>query len=85
MAEIKGYLLTAEEEKACLDLVRELRKRKTYAIDFSGYVKVKAKTPQEANDIFWQWVEDMEIKTKDDWAGIVPQSPFFQNEGVEEE
>lgn len=85
MTEIKGLLLSAEEEKACLDLVKELRKRKTYSIDFSGYVQVKAKTPQEANDLFWQWVESMQDKTSDDWSGIVPQSPWFQNNGVEEE
>lgn len=85
MAEIKGYLLTKEEEKACLDLVKELRKRQTYVINFSGDFRVKAKTPQEANDLFWQWVDSVQVQTSDDWSGVVTQTPFFENEGVEEE
>ena len=84
MTEINGYLLTKEEEKACLDLVKKLRERKTYVIDFSGYVQVKAKTPQEANHLFWKWVEEMQDKTAGDWSGIIPQYPWFQNDGVEE-
>lgn len=52
MAEIKGYLLTKEEEKACVDLVKKLRERKTFAIDFSGCVRIKAKNHEEANHIF---------------------------------
>lgn len=85
MTEIKGLLLSKEEEQACLDFVKELRKRKTYTIDYSGHVQVKAKTLQEANGIFWDWIIDMQNKTSDDWSGIVPQTPLFQNEGVEEE
>lgn len=84
MAELNGYLLSTEEEKACLDLVKELRKRTTFAVDFSGYVKIKAKTRQEANNIFWQWVESMQDTTSDDWFGIVSR-PLFEKDGVEEE
>lgn len=85
MAEIKGYLLTKEEEKACADLVKKLREKKTFAIDFSGCVWVKAKTHEEANDIFWAWVEDLQDKSLTDWSGIVTESPYFENEGIEEE
>lgn len=85
MTEIKGLLLSKEEEKACLDLVKELRKRKTYTIDYSGHVQVKAKTLQEANDIFWDWIIGMQNKTCDDWSGIISKTPVFENEGVEEE
>ena len=85
MTEIKGLLLSTEEEKACLDLVKELRKRKTYVINFLGDVPIKATTLQEANDLFWQWVESMQDKTSDDWTGIVSQSPSFQNDGIKEE
>jgi len=85
MTEINGYLLSTEEEKACLDLVKELRKRKTYVINFSGDIRVKAKNPQDANHLFWKWVEEMQDKTAGDWSGIATQTPFFENEGIEEE
>lgn len=85
MAEINGYLLTVEEEKACADLVKKLRERKTFTVDFSGYVRIKAKTHEEASDIFWNWVGDLQDKSLIDWSGVVMQSPYFENEGVEEE
>lgn len=85
MSEIKGYLLTAEEEKACVDLVKKLRERKVFAIDFSGCIRVKAKTPEEASDIFWEWVGDLQDKSLIDWSGVVIQSPYFENDGIEEE
>lgn len=85
MAEIKGYLLTAEEERACVDLIKRLRERKTFAIDFSGCVRVKGKNKDEANEIFWNWVGDLQDKTLVDWSGVVTESPYFENEGIEEE
>ena len=85
MAEINGYLLTKEEAKACVDLVKKLRERKTFAIDFSGYVRIKAKNHEEATEIFWNWVEDLQDKSLYDWSGVVTQSPYFENAGVEEE
>lgn len=84
MAEIKGYLLTKEEEKACVNLVKKMRERKVFAIDFSGCVRIKAKNREEANDIFWEWVGDLQDKSLADWTGIVTQSPYFDNESVEE-
>ena len=84
-AEINGYLLTAEEEKACVELVKKLRERKVFAVDFSVCVRIKAKTPEEASNIFWEWVGDLQDKSLADWSGIVTQSPYFENEGVEEE
>ena len=85
MAEINGYLLTKEEEKACVDLVKKLRERKTFAIDFSGYVRIKAKTSEEANDIFWEWVGDLQDKSLADWSGVVTELPYFEKDGIEEE
>jgi hypothetical protein len=84
MAEIKGYLLTKEEEKACVNLVKKMREKKVFAIDFSGCVRVKAKNREEANDIFWEWVGDLQDKSLADWTGIVTQSPYFDNDGIEE-
>lgn len=83
--EIKGYLLTEEEEKACADLVKKIRKKRVFAIDFSGCVRVKAKTSEEATNIFWEWVGDLQDTSLVDWSGVVTQSPYFENEGVEEE
>lgn len=85
MAEINGYLLTKEEEKACVDLVKKLRERKTFAIDFSGCVRIKAKTSEEANDIFWEWVGDLQDKSLTDWPGVVTELPYFEKDGIEEE
>lgn len=85
MAEINGYLLTEEETKTCVDLVKKLRERKVFAIDFSGYVRIKAKTYEEAKEIFWNWVGDLQDKSLVDWSGTVTQSPYFENEGIEEE
>lgn len=83
MTEIKGYLLTKEEEKACIDLVKKLREKKVFAIDFSGCVRVKAKTQEEASDIFWNWVSDLQDKSLADWYEVVTQSPYFEKECVE--
>lgn len=84
MAELNGYLLTREEEKACVDLIEKLRERKTFAIDFQGYIYVKARTHEEAADIFDSWVESVQEKSYTDWPGVI-ESPYFENEGIEEE
>lgn len=77
MAEIKGYLLTKEEEKACVDLVKKLREKRVFAIDFSGCVRVKAKTPEEASNIFWKWVGgDLQNKSPIDWYKIISSEPY---------
>lgn len=52
MAEIKGYLLTEEEEKACANLVKKMREKRIYTINFLGCVKIKAKNSEEAKNIF---------------------------------
>ena len=85
MSEIKGYLLTEEEEKACVTLIKKMREKKVFAIDFSGCVRIKAKTSEEASDIFWNWVGDLQDKSLVNWSGVVTQVPYFENEGVEEE
>ena len=85
MAEINGYLLTEEEEKACVAFVKEQREKKVFAIDFTGYVKVKAKTRDEANYIFWQWVGDLQDKTLTDWYRDVTNSPYFEIDIIEED
>lgn len=84
MTEIKGYLLTAEEEKACADLIKKLREEQVFSVDFSGYVRIKAKTREEAQNIFWEWVGSLQDTTLADWDGVV-QCPYFEYDGIEEE
>lgn len=84
MTVIKGCRLTEEEENACADLIKKMRERKIFAIDFSGYVFIKAKTSEEATDIFWEWVGSLQDKSLADWSGVVTQPPYFDNDGVEE-
>lgn len=85
MVRISDYRLTKEEEKACVDLVKGLRSRKTFNVQFTGNIEVKAKTHEEANNIFWLWVADLQEKTNYEWSGTIINSPYFENEGVEEE
>ena len=84
MSEIQGYLLTEEEEKACADLLIKLRERKVFIMDFSGSVKVKAKTREEAFETFWNLIGDWQDKSLADWSGVITQSPYFECEGIEE-
>lgn len=83
MAEIKGYLLTEEEEKACTTLVKKLRERKVFSVDFSGCLQIKATNHEEANDIFWEWVEDWQDKSLT-WSNAIGDF-YLESEGVEEE
>lgn len=69
MAEIKGYLLTEEEAEVCVNLVKKLRERKVFAVDFSRCLRIKAKTPEEANDIFWETCFIL--------LGLRPRKPSF--------
>ncbi len=39
MSEIKGYLLTAEEEKMCLELIKENRAKKAHEEEVKWYKK----------------------------------------------
>ena len=85
MAEIKGYFLTEEEEKACAELIKKMRDKKVFAIDFSGCVRVKAKNRDEAAETFWNWVGYIQDNSLVDWTGAITQYPYFEKEGMEEE
>lgn len=84
MAEINGYLLTEKEEKACVDLIKKMRKEKGFTIDFSGHVRIKVKDQEEAKNIFWEWLGDLQDRTLADWHGVVGL-PYFEYDGIEEE
>lgn len=78
MTELNGYLLTKEEEWACAKLVKKLRERKVYDLDFTGAVSVKAKTEDEAIDIFWEWVCEVQDLTCDKFPTMSFCSPYFE-------
>ena len=83
MSEIKGFLLTDKEEAACVALIREMRKEKVFAVDFTGRVRIKAKTKIEAEEKFWNWVGDMEDNTRTDWSGTITDVPYFDRDCIE--
>ncbi len=85
MADINELFLTEEEKEACANFIKEMRKKRTFTVDFTGYVRIKAKNREEANDIFWEWVGDLQDKSLADWSGIVLESPSFEYDGAEEE
>ena len=70
MAELNGYLLTKEEEKACAELVKKMRSKGEFTFDFTAKVKMKAKTSKEAEEIFWRWENDVGIYTLSEWANV---------------
>ena len=85
MIEINGYLLTKEEEKICEDLIKKMREKRVFTIDFTGSIRVKAKNREEAGEIFWNWVNDVQDNTLTNWSGTIVESPYFEKDGVEEE
>ena len=85
MTEINGYLLTKEEEKICEDLIKKMREKRVFTIDFTGSIRVKAKNREEAGEIFWNWVNDVQDNTLANWSGTIVESPYFEKDGVEEE
>lgn len=56
-----------------------------YVVDFEGWIIVEAKNRDEAQNIFWEWVGDIEEKTRYDNYGVILKTPAFQFDGVEEE
>lgn len=85
MAEINGYWLTEEEEKECVKLIEKMREEKVCTVHFSGYVRIKAKTPNQASDIFDNWVCDLQDRSSTEWYGVIKQYPCFEIEVIEEE
>lgn len=83
MTEIKGLLLTAKEEEACLALVREMRKEKVFAVDFTGRVRIQARTKIEAEEKFWNWVSDIQDNTRVNWSGTITNTPYFDRDCIE--
>ena len=76
MAELNGYLLTKEEEQACLDFLQKMRTRTTFYTDFTGEIKIRAHSEEEANLTFWEWVSAIQDMTLDKWAGQITLPKF---------
>lgn len=56
-----------------------------YAVDFEGYIFVEAKNRDEAQNIFWEWVGDIQDNTPENWYKVILKSPAFECNCVEEE
>lgn len=64
----------------------EERKREMeFSVDFEGHIKVKAKSHEEAQTIFWNWVADIMERAYYENFGVILDGPFFECSGVEEE
>ena len=85
MAEINGYLLTDEEEQACEELIKKMRKKRLFSVDFTGSIRIRAKSQDEATEIFWNWVGDIQDRTLGDWSRLIILSPDFDYNVIEEE
>lgn len=83
MSEIKGLILTAKEEEACAAFIRQMRQEKVFAVDFTGYVRIQAKTKIEAEEKFWNWVGDIQDNTRVDWSGTITNAPYFDRDCIE--
>lgn len=55
-----------------------------YVVDFEGWITVEAKNRDEAQEIFWNWVGDMQDNTLTDWRKTISMCPTFECDGVEE-
>lgn len=85
MAEINGYLLTEEEAKACEDLIKKMRERKEFEINFVGRITVKANSPMEAYEIFGNWASDIQDNSLIEWNGTLTRTPYFEERGIHQE
>lgn len=89
MAEIKGYLLTEEEQKACIDLIKSMReeKEKIFTFNFTGSIKIKAKNLEAADDFFRDWLEEVDEISycRYDESRFIPDFPIFEKESIEQE
>ena len=83
MREIDGYLLTDEEAKACLKLIKQMRKR--YFADCNCRLEVKAKNSEEAYGIVKNWIADIGEYTDLNWNGVILDFDVnIKYEGAEE-
>lgn len=84
MAELNGYTLTKEEEKACLNLIKKMRKKRAYELGFTGYVSFKAKNEEEVNELFWEWADEVKELTIEKFGNRIYKSPIFELVAVDE-
>lgn len=83
MREIDGYLLTDEEAKACLKLIKQMRKK--YFVDCACHLKMKAKDSEAAYDIVNDWIIDVKNFTEENWSNIILDLDInVEDDGVEE-
>ena len=86
MEKIKEYILTEEEQKACIDLVKSMReKEKVFTFNFKGSIKIKAKNLEEADDCFCDWIGDVgDMSYCEGSSKIIMDYPIFEKDGIEQ-
>lgn len=55
-----------------------------FAVDFEGWIEVEAKDAEEAQDIFWNWVGDVQDSALEHYKKVILRSPRIEYDGVEE-
>ena len=84
MAELNGYLLTKEEENACLKLIKKMRKKRVYELGFTGDISLKAKNEEEVYELFWEWADSVKELTIEKFGNRIYRSPSFELVEVDE-
>ena len=56
-----------------------------YVVDFEGWITVEANSRDEAQNIFCEWVGDIQDNTLANWRKKILRYPTFDFDGVEEE
>lgn len=56
-----------------------------FFVDFEGWLQIEAKDRDEAQEIFWQWVGDIQDNALTDWRKVILKTPTFQYDGAEED
>ena len=54
-----------------------------FAVDFEGWIEVEAKDAEEAQDIFWNWVCDVQDYALGHYKKKILRSPRIEYDGVE--
>ena len=78
MAELNGYTLTKEEEKACVKLIKKMRKKTAYELGFTGDIAFKAKNEEEVKELFWEWEEKVKELTIEKFGNYACAIPKFE-------
>jgi len=55
-----------------------------FAVDFEGWIEVEARDAEEAQNIFWSWVSDIQDYTLGNYRKVILRTPRIEYDGSEE-